>query len=92
MDQPNYEALLGALGEIEKLLQFPGVAGNIDRANILALSIAGVTAPSRISDLATNLIAQANALRADAGVRTGVNHALWHLRVALQEAKRGTAG
>ena len=91
MGPPNYEALLGALRRIEELLQFPEIPGNIDKANVLALSIAGTTAPGRISDLAITVAGEANALRAKSADRSRLNHALGHLRLALQEARRRPA-
>jgi hypothetical protein len=87
MGPQNYEAFLGALREIEELLQFPETAGNVDKANMLAMSIAGTTAPGPICDLALKVISEANALRDGVSDRTRLNDALWHLRLALQEAK-----
>jgi hypothetical protein len=87
MGPPNYEALLGTLEEVLELLQCPGAPGNIDRANARVMSIAKATPPGSISDMATRLIREVNALRADPSDRIRVNGALLVLLLALQEAR-----
>ena len=87
--KPDFGGLLSSLREIEALLQFPGVPGHIDKANVLAMRIARTAGAGPISNLAMRVISESVKLRGASGDRTGLNHALWHLRIALQEAKSG---
>jgi hypothetical protein len=87
MEKPDIEALLSSLREIEELLQFPGVPGHIQKANVLAMRIARMAASGPISNLAMKVISEAMKLRVASTDRKSLNHALWHLRIALQEAK-----
>jgi hypothetical protein len=87
--KPDFGALLSSLKEIEELLQFPGVAGHVDKANVLAMRIARSAGAGAISNLAMRVISEAVKLRGAGGDRKGLNHALWHLRIALQEATSG---
>ena len=86
MGEPDFKALLSSLKEIEELLQFPRVPGHIQRANVLAMSIARKAGSGPIPQLAMKVISEALKLRTASSDRTKVNHALWHLRIALQEA------
>jgi hypothetical protein len=88
--KPDFGGLLSSLKEIEELLQFPGVPGHIDKANALALRIARAAGSGLISNLAMRVISEAVKLRGTSGDRKDLNHALWHLRIALQEAKSST--
>jgi hypothetical protein len=83
----EFEALLATLKEIEALLQFPGVPGHIDKANLLAMRIARTAGDEPIANLAMKAISEANKLRAAPTERSELNHVLWHLRIAVQEAK-----
>jgi hypothetical protein len=83
----DFEALLATIKEIEALLQFPGEAGHIDKANLLAMRIARTAGEGPIANLAMKAIGEANKLRTDPADRSELNHALWHLRIAVQEAK-----
>jgi hypothetical protein len=87
MEKPDFEALLSSLKEIEELLQFPGVPGHIQKASALAMAIARKAAAGPVSNLAMKVISEAVKLRAASTDRTSLNQALWHLRIALQEAK-----
>jgi hypothetical protein len=87
---PDFEALLSSLREIERLLQFPSEPGHVERVNALAAAIAK-QAPAPVSDLAMKLIGQAAKLRTASAERKELNHTLWHLRIALQEAKTSRA-
>jgi hypothetical protein len=84
---PDFEALLSSLREIERLLQFPSAPGHVERVNALAAAIAKQARSAPVSDLAMKLIAQAARLRTAGAERKDLNHTLWHLRIALQEAK-----
>jgi hypothetical protein len=83
----DLEAFLASLKEIEELLQFPGAAGHIDKANVLAMRIARTAGEGPIANLAMKAISEANKLRAASADRRELNHVLWHLRIAVQEAK-----
>lgn len=83
----DFEALLSSLKEIERLLQFPSEPGHVERANALATAIARQAGSAPVSDLAMKLIGQAAKLRSASAERKDLNHTLWHLRIALQEAK-----
>ena len=85
--KPDFEGLLSSLREIEELLQFPSVPGHIDKANVLAMRIARTADSGPISNLAMKLISEAVKLRAASSTRKDLNHTLWHLRIALQQAK-----
>lgn len=87
MDKPDLQAFLSSLKEIEELLQFPGEPGHIDRANLLAMQIARNAGSGPISNMAMKVISEAVKLRTTSGARQDLNQALWHLRIALQEAK-----
>jgi hypothetical protein len=87
MDKPDFQAFLSSLKEIEELLQFPGAPGHIDKANLLAIEIARKAGCEPISSLAMKVIREAVKLRTTSGGRKDLNQALWHLRIALQEAK-----
>jgi hypothetical protein len=84
---PDFEALLTSLREIERLLQFPSAPGHVERVHVLAAAIAKQAPSTPVSDLAMKLIGQAAKLRTAAAERKDLNHTLWHLRIALQEAK-----
>jgi hypothetical protein len=86
MEKPELEALLCALKETEELLQFPRLPGHIDKANALALRIARAAGSEHIANLAMRVISEAVKLRTADSDRASLNHALWHLRLALQEA------
>jgi hypothetical protein len=84
--KPDFEALLAALKEAEELLQFPGVPGHIQKANALAMRIARTAGSGQIANLAMKLMSEAIKLRSATSDRTSLNHTLWHLRIALQQA------
>ena len=86
--KPDFGGLLSGLREIEELLQFPSVPGHIDKANLLAMRIARSAGSGPISNLAMRVITEAVKLRGASSDRRPLNHALWHLRIALEEAKR----
>ena len=90
MGKPTIEELLASLKEIEELLQFPGVPGHVHAATLLATRIAKNAPEGRIANLAMRVISEANALRESAlplrPDRSGLNAALWRLRIALQQA------
>jgi hypothetical protein len=85
--ETDFAALLTSLKEMEELLQFPGEAGHIDKANLLAMCIARAAGEGPIANLAMKAISEANKLRAAPADRRDLNHVLWHLRIAVQEAK-----
>jgi hypothetical protein len=87
----DIDALLSDLKEMEELLQFPGVAGHMQKSLQLAMGIARRAPRGDISNLAMRVISEALALRSvplplkpDRGT---LNKALWRLRIALQEVK-----
>jgi hypothetical protein len=63
MDKADLDDLLSRLKEIEELLRFPAVEGHVKRAETLALSIARRVKSGPISNLAMQLISEANSLR-----------------------------
>jgi hypothetical protein len=85
--KPDFEALFASLREIERLLQFPSEPDHVERANALAVAIAKQAGSATVADLVMKLIGQSAKLRAAAVERKDLNHTLWHLRIALQEAK-----
>ena len=91
MEKPDFEALLSSLKEVEELLQFPGVPGHVHKATALAMRIARSAGSGHISHLAMKLISEALKLRSAACDRKEINAVLWHLRIALQEAKSGSS-
>jgi hypothetical protein len=87
MEKPDFKALLSALRELEQLLQFPSEPGHIEKANALAMSIARSAPSAPVCDLARKVVGETAKLRTESAGRANLNHALWHLRIALQEAK-----
>ena len=91
MSKADLDLLLASVKEMEELLQFPTVPGHIEKADKLALLIARNAPTGAIANLAMRAISEAHALRgaplplrAD---RSKLNQTLWHLRLAIQEAK-----
>lgn len=89
-DQKNPDSLLARLEELEKLLRAPLPAGQLQKANKLAVSIARNAPNGGIANLAMLLMSAANESRHDDPVADDgqFNLALLRLRLALQEAKR----
>lgn len=91
MDRPNPSDLLAQVKEIEDLVRFADVPGNVNKARALALSIAR-NAPDTVAGRALQLLDAVNAWE-----RSGkplladdiqLSKMLWRLGVALQEAQR----
>jgi hypothetical protein len=91
MSKADLNLLLASVKEMEELLQFPTVPGHVKKADKLALLIARNAPNGRIANLAMRAINEAHALRSGAlplrADRTKLNQTLWHLRLAIQEAK-----
>ena len=88
MEATDFDDLLSRLKEIENLLQFPTVAGHIERANHLALSMARGT-PGPIPNLAMLLTSAANRLRqgpADPDADDSVQKLISRLQMAIEQA------
>jgi hypothetical protein len=87
----DIDELLANLKEIEKLLHLPGAADRLENMEALALSIVRKAPTTKIAELATEIIGEANGLqpglRAVKGDRRKLNALLWRLRLALQEVK-----
>lgn len=86
--------LLAKVKEIEELLRFPSVAGHVEKANALAISIARQAPPhGGIANQAMKLMSAVNTLRQPAQSRSadtaGFTKELRQLQLALQEAKQG---
>lgn len=93
VERADLNQLLASVKEMEELLQFPTVAGHLEKANKLALFIARNAPDGRIANLAMRVISEATALRSSSlplkADRTKLNQTLWHLRLAVQEAQSG---
>jgi hypothetical protein len=91
VERADLNRLLASVKEMEELLQFPTVAGHVEKASKLALLIARNAPNGAIANLAMRVTSEAHALRASAlplrADRTKLNQTLWHLRLALQEVK-----
>ena len=91
MEKADLNRLLASVKEMEELLQFPTVAGHLEKANKLALLIARNAPKGGIANLAMRVISEATALRSSSlplkADRTKLNQTLWHLRLAIQEVK-----
>lgn len=89
------DQMLAWLKELEELLQFPTVAGHVERAERLATLIARGSGEGRIANLAMQVVSEMSALRntplALRPDRARLNQVLWHLRFALAQAKSVSA-
>lgn len=84
--------MLAQVKEIENLVRFADVPGNVNKASTLALSIAR-NAPDTIAGRALQLLDAVNAWERSGEPRAEdiqLSKALWRLRVALQDAQRGS--
>ena len=100
MDRVDVDDLLSRLREIEELLQFPGVAGHVERAEKLAISIARSARTGAIAQLAMQAVSEAHALKASVGAQDGdalplapsrrnLERVLGRLRESLEQARAG---
>jgi hypothetical protein len=89
----DLNGLLASVKEMEELLQFPSVAGHVEKANKLAVLIARNAPSGAIANLAMRALSEANALKGSVlplrPDRTKLNQTLWHLRMAIQAVKSG---
>ena len=89
MDRPSLSDMLAQVKEIENLVRFADVPGNVNKASTLALSIAR-NAPDTIAGRALQLLDAVNAWERSGKPRAEdiqLSKALWRLRVALRMRK-----
>jgi hypothetical protein len=93
VDKAKIDDALSRVQEAEELLRFPGVSGHLDKATKLMTSIAKSAPSGGISNIAMQVISEAQALhpRSDLPLKLDdgkLNKLLWRLRLALQEARQ----
>lgn len=95
METMEIDDLFTILRELEDAARSPTNLGSLDRANILALSIAKNAPTGGIANIAMQLVTATNELRRSAQPPRfddiGLNKALWRLRLALQQEKSHTS-
>jgi hypothetical protein len=86
----DLQDLLSRLKEMDELLQFPGVAGHIERATALGISIARSAGNGSVANIAMQVVSEASAVRASPLPLkmdyAKLNELLARLRLLLEQA------